>query len=98
MEKGLKWLIGGLIAATILMFTLVVSSIDAHETGSYWHMNQGQHMYYMYEGCSNYSPGVLTPQVDKNTTSSSQNYINRSVTRDNMHRGNVTVDTPRPQR
>lgn len=97
MEKGLKWLIGGLIAATILMFTLVVGSVDAHETDNYWHPQHGQHMYHMYESCPGYPPSVVTPQVDKNT-SSSQNYINRSVTRDNMHRDNVTVNTPRPQR
>jgi hypothetical protein len=96
MEKGLKWLVGGLIAATILMFTLVVGSVDAQD--SYWHPQHGQHMYNMYEVCPIYPPSVLTPQVNKNTTSSSQNFINNSVTRDNEYRPNVTVNTPKPQR
>jgi hypothetical protein len=100
MEKGLKWLLGGLIVATVLMFTLVVSSVKA-DAGSdgycHWYTGNGQHMYYMHDGTPIYPPSVLTPQVDKNT-SSSQNYINRSVNRDNMYRPNVTVNTPKPQR
>ncbi len=43
MEKGLKWLFGGLIAAVVMMFILMVSSVDAQtvrfgdgEHGHYW--------------------------------------------------------------
>jgi hypothetical protein len=100
MEKGLKWLFGGLIAAVILMFILMVGSVKADgEVNSYcpWYTGYGQHMYYMHQGNPIYPPSVLTPQVDKNT-SSSQNYINNSVTRDNKYRPNVTVNTPKPQR
>lgn len=96
MEKGLKLLFGGLIAAVVMMFMLMVSSVGAHETDNYWHPQQGQHMYHMYEACPNY-PSVVIPNQQQNT-SSSQNFINNSVTRDNNFQPNVTVNTPKPQR
>jgi len=96
MEKGLKWLFGGLIAA-VLMFMLMVSSVDAHETDNYWHPQHGQHMYHMYEACPNY-PSVVIPNQQKQNTSSTQNFINSTVTRDNEYLPNVTVNTPKPQR
>ena len=99
MEKGLKWPFGGLIAAVVLMFVLLVGNADAGSDGNcHWYTGQGQHMYYMYDGTPIYPPSVLTPQVDKDKTSSSQNFINNSVTRDNEYRPNVTVNTPKPQR
>ncbi len=96
MEKGLKWLFSGLIAATILMFILMVSSVNAQVVFS-----DGEHGYWQnpsYNGYCTMPPTVLIPQVDKNTTSSSQNFINNSVTRDNNFQPNVTVNTPKPQR
>jgi len=97
MEKGLKWLFGGLIAAVIFMFVLLVSSADAQVR-----FGDGEHGYWQTPCYYNYNmmvpPTVLTPQVNKNTTSSSQNFINNSVTRDNNFQPNVTVNTPKPQR
>ncbi len=96
MEKGLKWLFSGLIAATILMFILLVSSADAQII-----FGDGEHGYWQdpsYNGYCTIPLTVLTPQVNKNITSTSQNYINNSVTRDNNFRPNVTVNSAKPQR
>jgi hypothetical protein len=79
MEKGLKWLFSGLIAAVILMFILMVGSVKADSeinTNCYWDTGYGQHMYYMHQGNPIYPPSVLTPQVD-NENKTKQKVIKR---------------------
>jgi hypothetical protein len=99
MEKGLKWLFGGLIAAVVMMFLLMASSVKA-DGYCPWDISQGQHMFYMHQGNPIYPPSILIPQTDNRMmkTETSQNFIHNSVTRDNTFRPNVTVNTPKPQR
>jgi hypothetical protein len=48
MDKTLKILFGGLIAAATLMFLLIAVSVDAHDYrhSDHHYMNQGHHMRY----------------------------------------------------
>ncbi len=95
MEKGLKWLFGGLIAAVVMMFMLMVSSVDAQN----FRFGDGHHLQHpSYHSFCTVPPILFIPDTNKNTTSSTQSFIQHSVNRDNEYQPNVTVNTPKPQR
>ncbi len=97
MEKGLKWLFGGLIAAVVMMFILMVSNVDAQT----FRFGDGEHGYFpssTYYSFYMEPPILFIPDTNKNTTSSTQSFIQHSVNRDNEYQPNVTVNTPKPQR
>ncbi len=79
MEKGLKWLFGGLIAAVVMMFILMVSSVDAQTV----RFDDGEHGYF--PGSTYYMTPltVLTPQQIDNVAK--QNEIKRRWQTNNYH-------------